>query len=63
MHAFEVEIDGLSHQAFWRSGDYDRLTVESDYGTTYAYLDGRDPQALAQALLAQLVRRSARLAG
>lgn len=63
MQAFEIELDSRAYQGFWRAGDYDRLTVESDHGTTYAYLDGRDPEALARSLLAQLVRRAERMAG
>lgn len=63
MHAFEIELDGRLYAGLWRAGDYDRLTVESDFGSTYAYLDGRDPSALAHSLLVQLVRRSERHAG
>lgn len=63
MRSFEIEIDGRAYQGAWRTGDYDRLTVESWYGSTYAYLDGREPDALARSLLSQLVRRSERLAG
>lgn len=63
MQAFEVEIEGRVVQAWWRAGDYDRLTVESPYGATYAYQDGRDPEALARSLLLELARRSTRLAG
>lgn len=63
MHAFEIELDGRPYTGFWRAGAYDRLTVESDFGSTYAYLDGRDPRALAASLLVQLVRRSERRAG
>lgn len=57
---FEVAIDGRRHQGTWSTGDYDRLTVESDHGSTYAYLDGRVPETLARALLVQLVARGAR---
>ncbi len=63
MHAFEIEIDGRAYQGFWRACDYDRLTVESDYGSTYAYLDGRDPEALACSLLTQLIARSEQAVG
>lgn len=63
MHAFELEIDGCVYQGVWGAGDYDRLTIESHFGTTYAYLDGREPDALARSLLSELVRRSTRLAG
>lgn len=63
MHAFKIEIDGHAYAGFWRAGEYDRLTVESDFGATYAYLDGRDPQTLAGSLLAQLVRRSEKRVG
>lgn len=59
---FEVEIDGRIHQGSWQAGDYDRLTVESDFGVTYAYLDGREPEALARSLLVQLVGRGAQRA-
>ncbi|WP_454718868.1 hypothetical protein [Caulobacter segnis] len=63
MHAFEIEIDGKTYGGFWQAGDYDRLTVQSDHGSTYAYLDDRDPQALAASLLGQIVRRSERQTG
>lgn len=55
---FEVEIDGTTYAGTWSAGDYDRLTVASDFGATYAYLDGRVPDALARSLLVQLVKRS-----
>lgn len=60
MQAFETTVDGHVHRGTWRAGDYDRLTIESVYGSTYAYLDGRDPEALARCLLAELVRRAER---
>jgi hypothetical protein len=63
MQAFEIHLDGRVYQGGWRAGAYDRLTVESDHGATYAYLDGRDPEYLARALLTQLVRCSERRAG
>ena len=59
MHgSVEVDVEGLVCEATWRAGDYDRLTVESAFGSTYAYGDGRDPAALARSLLAELVRRA-----
>ena len=63
MQAFEMSIDGRLHEATWETGDHDRLTVTSAVGTTYAYRDGRDPQALAKSLLQQLVFRAQRQAG
>ncbi|WP_343698907.1 hypothetical protein [Caulobacter sp.] len=63
MQAFEVEIDGQVHRATWQAGAYDRLTVDSAFGSTYAYRDGRPPQALAESLLRQLVRRAERMVG
>lgn len=59
---FEIEIDGRIYEGAWSAGAYDRLTVVSDYGSTYAYRDGRTPEPLAQSLLAELIRRSARQA-
>jgi hypothetical protein len=56
MHGFEHEIDGYKYKASWKLSDYDRLIVDSSYGSTYAYVDGREPAALARALLAQMVR-------
>lgn len=63
MNAFEIELDGQPYAGSWRAGEYDRLTVESEFGSTYAYLDGRDPGSLAGALLVQLVRRCEQRAG
>ncbi|MBO9545808.1 hypothetical protein [Caulobacter sp.] len=63
MHAFEIDLDGCRYTGLWEAGAYDRLSVRSDFGTTYAYLDGRDPETLAHSLLAQLVRRDQRRAG
>jgi hypothetical protein len=63
MQVFELNIEGQVHQATWEAGDYDRLTVTSAFGSTYAYRDGRDPQALARSLLRQLVLRAERRAG
>jgi len=63
MQNFELQIDGRVYAGTWRAGDYDRLTVEGPHGSTYAYLDGRDPLALARSLLAELIRRSELKAG
>lgn len=58
MNVFEAEIDGRAYAGVWRRENYDRLAVESDHGSTYVYLDGRDPVTLARSVLAQLVRRA-----
>lgn len=63
MQVFEMDIEGRTHQATWEAGDYDRLTVRSAFGSTYAYRDGRDPEILARSLLRQLVFRAERQAG
>lgn len=63
MQSFELNIDGRVHEATWEAGDFDRLTVRCALGATYAYRDGRDPEALAQSLLRELVLRAERQAG
>lgn len=63
MQLLELDIDGHVHQATWDAGDYDRLTVRSAFGSTYAYRDGRDPESLAKSLLRQLVSRAERQTG
>ncbi|MGR4863217.1 hypothetical protein [Caulobacter sp. LARHSG274] len=58
MRSFEHEIDGHKYRATWKLSDYDRLIVDSPYGSTYAYVDGREPAELARSLLVQLVRQA-----
>ena len=63
MQAFELALDGHTYEGLWQRGEYDRLNVQSAFGSTYAYLDGRDPTVLAQSLLRQLIARFERQAG
>jgi len=54
-----VDLDGISyHGTYSLSGGM--ITVSSDYGTNTAPVGGRPPDALAQMLLMELVRKQKR---
>ena len=54
-----VDLDGITHHgAYSLSGGM--ITVSSDYGTNTAQVGGRPPDALAQMLLMELVRKQKR---
>jgi hypothetical protein len=54
-----VHLDGISYQGTYRlSGGM--ITVASEYGTDTLQVGGRHPDALAQIILTELVRKQKR---
>ena len=54
-----VDLDGITYNgAYSLSGGM--ITVSSDYGTNTAQVGGRPPDALAQLILMELVRKQKR---
>lgn len=55
MRSFAIEVNGHCYQAAWKAFGPDTVEVVSDYGRSWAPLEGRAPEEVARDLLQKQV--------
>lgn len=55
MRSFAIEVNGHRYRAAWKPFSPDTVQVISDYGRSWAPLEGRKPEEVARDLLQKQV--------